>query len=143
MTGDQLVSRAIARPRFNTLLLACLGIVAALLALTGIYGIVAYIVTQRTREIGIRMALGAGKRDVLKLVLLQGMKPVFLGVALGLVVAFAATRVASNLLYGVSATDPVTFIGISLALIVVALIACLFPMRRATKVDPMLVLRYE
>jgi len=143
MTGEQLVSRAIARPRFNTLLLACLGLVAALLALTGIYGIVGYMVTQRTREIGIRMALGARKRDAFKLIILQGMKLVLLGVVLGMAVAFAVTRVASTLLYGVSATDPLTFIGISLLLVVVALIACLLPTRRATKVDPMIVLRYE
>ena len=143
MTGEQLVSRAIARPRFNTLLLACLGLVAALLALTGIYGIVGYMVTQRTREIGIRMALGARKRDAFKLIILQGMKLVLLGVVLGVAVAFAVTRVAGTLLYGVSATDPLTFIGIPLLLVAVALIACLLPTRRATKVDPMIVLRYE
>ena len=143
MTGEQLVSRAISRPRFNTLLLACLGIVAALLALTGIYGIVGYMVTQRTREIGIRMALGARKRDAFTLIILQGMKLVILGVVLGLVVAFAVTRVASTLLYGVSPTDPLTFIGISLLLVTVALIACLLPTRKATKVDPIIVLRYE
>ena len=143
MTGDQLVSRAIARSRFNMLLLACLGIVAALLALTGVYGIAAYMVTQRTREIGIRMALGAQKRDIFKLILLQGMKLALLGVVLGFVLAFAATRVTRNLLYGVSATDPITFIGISLLLVAVALIACLVPTWRATKVDPIIVLRYE
>ena len=143
MTGEDLVARAIARPRFNTLLLACLGIVAALLALTGIYGIVAYMVTERTREIGIRMALGAQKRDVFKLILMQGMKLVLLGVALGFIAAFAATRVTRNLLYGVSTSDPFTFIGISLLLLAVALIACFFPTRRATKLDPMIVLRYE
>jgi putative ABC transport system permease protein len=143
MTGEQLVSRAIARPRFNTLLLACLGGVAASLALIGIYGIVAYMVTQRTREIGIRIALGARPRDVLKLILWQSMKLVLLGIAVGCVAAFAATRVVSSLLYGVSATDPLTFIGVSLLLIVVALIACLFPTRRAARVDPMVVLRYE
>jgi putative ABC transport system permease protein len=143
MTGEQLVSRAIARPRFNTLLLACLGCVAALLALTGIYGIVGYMVSLRTREIGIRMALGARKRDAFKLIITQGMKLVFVGVALGVVIAFAATRLISTLLFGVSATDPLTFAGISLLLVAVALIACLFPTRKATKVDPMIVLRYE
>jgi putative ABC transport system permease protein len=143
MTGEQLVSRAIARPRFNTLLLACLGCVAALLALTGIYGIVGYMVSLRTREIGIRMALGARKRDAFKLIITQGMKLVLLGVALGCVIAFAATRLVSTLLFGVSATDPLTFIGISVLLVAVALLACLFPTRRATKVDPMIVLRYE
>lgn len=89
------------------------------------------------------MALGARKRDAFKLIIMQGMKLVLLGVALGLAVAFAATRGVSTLLYGVSATDPLTFIGISLLLVAVALIACLFPTRRATKVDPMIVLRYE
>jgi len=143
MTGEQLVSRAIARARFNTLLLACLGCVAALLALTGIYGIVGYMVSLRTREIGIRMALGARKRDAFKLIITQGMKLVFVGVALGVVIAFAATRLISTLLFGVSATDPLTFAGISLLLVAVALIACLFPTRKATKVDPMIVLRYE
>jgi len=111
--------------------------------LTGIYGIVGYMVSLRTREIGIRMALGARKRDAFKLIITQGMKLVFVGVALGVVIAFAATRLISTLLFGVSATDPLTFAGISLLLVAVALIACLFPTRKATKVDPMIVLRYE
>ena len=142
-TVEFLVDRSVADKKF---LLALMGIFAALaLALTviGLYGVISYLVNQRTQEIGIRMALGAQMRDILGMVLKQGMILVFTGVALGLAAAWILTRLISRLLYQVSATDPLTFAGISSLLIVVALLACYFPARRATKVDPLVALRYE
>ncbi|MEK6322889.1 MAG: ABC transporter permease [Acidobacteriota bacterium] len=142
-TMDQLVSRSVSEPRFNMVLLAVFAGLALALASIGIYGVVAYSVAERTREIGIRMAMGAQADDVVKLVLKQGTMLISIGVALGLVAAFAVTRVISSFLFGVSATDPATFAGIALLLGVVALIACYIPARWATKVDPMVALRYE
>ncbi|HZH90555.1 MAG TPA: ABC transporter permease [Pyrinomonadaceae bacterium] len=142
-TMNSLLSESVARRRFNMTLLGIFALVALLLASLGIYGVMSYLVTQRTHEIGIRLALGAQPADVLKMVLKQGMLLVACGIALGLVCAFALTRSMSSLLYGVSASDPRTFGLISLLLVVVAFAANYIPARRATKVDPMVALRYE
>jgi ABC-type antimicrobial peptide transport system permease subunit len=142
-TMQQRVSESLARRRFAMVALALFAVVAMTLAAIGIYGVMSYTVTERTREIGIRMALGSPTRDVLRLIVGQGMALAGVGVALGLAGALAATRVMASLLYGISATDPLTFLLISLTLAGVALAACFVPARRATRVDPMIALRYE
>ena len=140
---ERLVNDAVAPRRFITRLLGVFSTLALTLAALGLYGVIAYSVVQRTQEIGIRMAVGAQRRDVLGLILRGGMKLVVIGVALGLAGSFALTRLLRSQLYGVSAQDPATFVGIAILLIVVATVACLFPAFRATKVDPMIALRAE
>jgi len=142
-TMEQTVAQSVAARRFSMLLLTVFAIVALGLASLGIYGLMSYAVAQRTREIGVRMALGAQMSDVLKLVVGQGMKLALVGVVLGLVASVALMQLMKTLLFGVSATDPLTFILIALLLTVVALLACWLPAQRATKVDPMQALRCE
>jgi putative ABC transport system permease protein len=142
-TLDEVISNSLAQRRFNSLLMVIFAALAGLLAAVGIYGVIAYSVTQRTHEIGVRLALGAQPLDVLKMVLGQGVKLSLVGIALGLVASFALTRLLSSLLYGVSATDPATFLGIPLLLIALASLATYLPARRATKVDPCVALRYD
>ena len=141
-TMEEVISASLSQRRFNTSLLAAFAALAGLLAAVGIYGVMAFSVTQRTHEIGVRMALGAERRDVMKMVLGQGARLAATGVAVGMAGAFALTYVLSSLLFGVSATDPMTFIVIPMMLIATAVVACYVPARRATRVDPLIALRH-
>jgi putative ABC transport system permease protein len=140
---DEYLSASVAAPRFNTTLLSIFAGVALVLTIVGLYGVMSYSVVQRTNEIGIRLALGAQSRDVLVMIIKQGGKLIIVGLAIGLVGAFAATRVIASLLFGVTTKDPFTFVAAAVLLAIVALLACYVPAWRATKVDPLEALRYE
>jgi len=142
-TLDQYFTQSVAAPRFVTLLLSGFAALALLLASVGIYGVISYIAVQRTHEIGIRMALGARKGEILRMVVGKGMLPALVGLAIGIAGALRLTRILSSFLYGVSSTDPLTFAAVPLILLSVALVACYIPARRAAKTDPMHSLRYE
>ena len=142
-TMDQLVRATVATERFDLFVLVFFAALALTLAAVGIYGVLAFGVSRRTREIGIRFALGAHPREVLRLVVRQGMQLVIAGILLGIAGALALTRLMASLLYGVSPTDPATFVAVSVFLAMVALIACYVPARRAMRVDPIVALRTE
>jgi putative ABC transport system permease protein len=140
---DDVVSRSIAGPRFTTALLSVFAGLALILAAIGIYGVLSFIVAQRTAELGIRMALGASASDVLRLVVGQGMRPVIIGLAVGLLAALALARVLQGFLFGVAQTDPGTYVTVTVVLSSAAILACYLPARRAARVDPMTALRAE
>ena len=140
---EQVIAENVSRQNFNMLLLSIFAGIALVLAAIGIYGLMSYSVEQKTQELGIRMALGAGKSEVLKLILKQGMTPACIGVVAGLAIAYGLTRLLAGLLYGVKASDPLTFAVVAFGLTAVALLATYIPARRAVKVDPLLALRQE
>lgn len=142
-TMEDLVSSALSRSRYNMFLFGLFAFLALALSMVGVYGVLSYTVSQRTQEIGLRIALGASEKDILTLILGQGLKLVSLGVLIGLLIAFGLSRFLSSLLYQVEATDPITYLLIPLGLILVAFIACYFPARKAIKVDPIVTLRYD
>jgi predicted permease len=142
-TFSQMYAASLGSRRFNVVLIGFFGIAALVLATTGVFGVMAYSVSRRTREIGVRVALGASTGEVLRMILSQGMRTIVIGVAIGITGALALTRTVQSLLFGVTATDPLTFGSVTLLLVGAALLACYIPARRATKVDPMVALRYE
>jgi putative ABC transport system permease protein len=142
-TMDEIVSDSLAARRFSMVLLGVFAGLALVMACVGVYGVVSYINSQRTHEIGIRMALGADRMAVLRMVLGEGVKMSLVGVAIGLVAAFGLTRLMANMLFGVSTHDPLSFAAVAGLLVLVALAACSIPARRATKTDPLVALRYE
>jgi putative ABC transport system permease protein len=142
-TVRQNIDAGLWAPRMGAALLSIFGGLALLLAMIGVYGVMSFTVTQRVQEIGIRMALGAGTRDVLLLVFKQGMRLAVAGAAVGVVLALALGRVVSTLLFGVSGRDPMTLVAVTAALTLIALVACYLPARRAARVDPLIALRYE
>jgi putative ABC transport system permease protein len=142
-TLDQIVSASLIDQRFRTTLLALFGTIGLLIVVVGVYGVVSYFVAQRTHEIGVRMALGATQTDVLRLVLWQGLRLAVAGIVFGAAASLALAGLLRSMLYGIAPSDPATFIGATLVLLMVALAACWIPARRATRVDPMIALRYE
>jgi putative ABC transport system permease protein len=142
-TMEQRLRRSVARPRFNTMLLASFAGIALLLASVGIYGLIAYWVTQRTHEIGVRMALGAEPSEVMRLVVRQGASLAAVGIAVGLAGSFALTRLLKMMLFGIGTTDALTFVAAPLAILAVVLLATSVPARRATRISPVVALRYE
>jgi len=142
-TLSQVVSASLGSRRFNAILIGCFGITALVLATTGVFGVMAYSVSRRTREIGVRVALGAESGDVRGMILRQGLRTILAGVAIGAVGSLALTRTVRSLLFGVSANDLLTFVAVTLVLVGAALLACYFPARRATRVDPVVALRCE
>jgi predicted permease len=142
-TFSQVYFTSLGSRRFNVILIGFFGITALLLATAGVFGVMAYSVSRRTREIGVRVALGAAPSGILRMILGQGLRTIFIGVAIGIAASLALTRTVQSLLFGVTATDPVTFGGVTLLLVGAALLACYIPARRATKVDPMVALRHE
>jgi putative ABC transport system permease protein len=142
-TLDEIVANSLSVRRFSMEIVALFALVALLLAALGIYGVISYLVSERTHEIGIRLALGAQRIDVVRMILRQGLRLALAGVAVGLVGALAVSQLMGGLLYGVRPTDPLTFAVVTLLLIVVALLACYMPARRAITIDPLVALRYE
>jgi putative ABC transport system permease protein len=140
---QEIVANSIATQRLAMILLSVFSSLALVLSAIGIYGVISYLTGQRTHEIGIRVALGASSSDVLRMILGEGMKISLLGVAIGLAAALGLTRLIAKLIYGVGASDPLTFAGVAVLLTGVALLACYIPARRAMRVDPMIALRYE
>jgi len=143
MSMDQRLTKSVASSRFVMLLLGSFSVLALGLAAVGLYGAMSYLVTQRTQEIGLRMALGASRPDVFKLVVGKGMRLALIGIAIGLVASLALTRVMRSLLFEVTPTDVLTFVIVPVVLLTVTLLACYIPARRATNVDPLTSLRYE
>jgi len=142
-TVEEYLNSTVAQPRFNTYLLGIFAALAMLLTAVGLYGVISYSVAQRTHELGIRLALGGQPRDMLRLIIGQGLRLAIFGVCIGLAAAFALTHFLSSMLFGVSSTDPISYIAVVSLLLVVVLLACYIPARRAMRVDPMVALRYE
>jgi len=142
-TFSQIYSASLGSRRFNLILIGFFAIVTLLLATAGVFGVMAYSVSRRTREIGVRVALGARSRDILTMILGQGLGTIVIGIAIGLAGSLALTRTVESQLFGVTATDPLTFAAVVLLLVAAALLACYVPARRAARVDPMVALRYE
>jgi putative ABC transport system permease protein len=143
LTGNQLLGQWVGYLKYRTTLLASFAAMALIIAAIGVFGAISYSAAQRTREIGVRMALGAQGRDVLRLLISQGARLALVGLAIGVIVALGLARLMVGLIYGVTTSDPLTFVGVAALLVVVALIACYVPARRAMRVDPMVALRSE